>query len=114
VIIPVCFPDVGVQLVKQGESVHPIAGLRYLHLTSDLLSTIVVLPLKASKADQTIWPRVEIDRAGHCFLTWLHEIRHKGTFSKIATAFESVAAAVKAHDSIANLRDGWLEVRHTR
>lgn len=78
---------------------------------SDLLAAIITTPLKIN--GQTLWAREEVDRAGHHFLTWLHEVRHRGTFSKIAPAFGSVVEVVRRTD-MRELVKEWLEVSLSR
>lgn len=46
--------------------------------------------------------------AGLTFLTWMHEVRHRGTFSKIAPALGLVVEAVKKHPEVRDLVDVWL------
>lgn len=77
---------------------------------SDLLAAIVTAPLKVK--DQKVWSRSEVDHAGHHFLTWLHEVRHRGTFSKIAPAFGSVVEAVRRTESKELVKE-WVEVSST-
>lgn len=74
---------------------------------SDLLAAIIAAPLKVK--NQTEWSRAEVDHAGHHFLTWLHEVRHRGTFSKIAPAFGLVVDAVRRTE-MKDLVKEWLEV----
>lgn len=59
-----------------------------------------------------IWDRSEVDQAGHRFLTWMHEIRHRGTFTKLATAFASLIQAVKGIPDLRDLCTQWLDVSH--
>lgn len=73
---------------------------------AELLSAVITTPLTAAKA-QTIWSREEVDHAGLTFLTWMHEIRHRGTFSKIAPALGLVVEAAKS--SYPGLVDSWVE-----
>ena len=51
-----------------------------------------------------------MDQAGHFFLTWLHEIRHRGTFSKISLAFSRLVETSKAIESLIGLHRAWLDV----
>lgn len=73
---------------------------------SELLSVIITLPLHGQ---QSVWSVDEIRRAGFCFLTWLHEIRHRGTFSRIAPALASVCEAAKVRPELQDLVTEWLE-----
>lgn len=71
---------------------------------------IVTLPLEAKKRDaQTIWSKEDIRRAGFNFLTWLHEIRHRGTYARIAPALASIVQAAKQRTELADLVPAWLE-----
>lgn len=56
-----------------------------------------------------MWSETEVDAAGHTFLTWLHEIRHRGTFSKIAPALGAVVDAVRARPGMSHLAGRWLD-----
>ncbi|WWC92899.1 uncharacterized protein L201_007861 [Kwoniella dendrophila CBS 6074] len=75
----------------------------------ELLATIVSLPINQSGASQTVWTKEGIDTAGQCFLTWMHEIRHRGTFSKIATAFAQLVEAVRPIPNLRGLCEEWLQ-----
>ena len=77
---------------------------------SELLSTIIVLPISQYQAAQTIWSPDDVFRAGECFLIWLHEVRHRGTFSVISLAFARLVEAVKSVDNLRDLREVWLDV----
>jgi hypothetical protein len=59
---------------------------------------------------QAVWAKEEIHQAGKQYLQWMHEIRHRGTFSKVALAFASVVDAVKTSEFLRDLADQWLEV----
>ncbi|WWC65932.1 uncharacterized protein I303_108554 [Kwoniella dejecticola CBS 10117] len=74
----------------------------------ELLATIVSLPITQS-ASQTIWSKENVDRAGQLFLIWMHEIRHRGTFSKIASAFAQLIDAVRPVPELRSLCDEWLQ-----
>lgn len=74
---------------------------------SELLAAIITAPLRVK--NQTVWSPSEVDHAGHHFLTWLHEVRHRGTFSKIAPAFGWVVDVVRRTD-MKDLVKEWLEV----
>ncbi|WVW86816.1 hypothetical protein I302_108871 [Kwoniella bestiolae CBS 10118] len=75
----------------------------------ELLATIISLPITQSGTSQTIWTRAEIDTAGECFLTWMHEIKHRGTFSKIAIAFAQLVEAVRPIPELRGLCEDWLQ-----
>lgn len=62
---------------------------------------------------QTIWKHSDVDAAGKTFLTWMHEIRHRGTFSKLATAFGTLVQTVKRVKSLSDLPMFWLEVSNS-
>jgi hypothetical protein len=79
-------------------------------LVSELLATVITQPLAAGKQVQTVWTIDEVDVAGRRYLQWLHDVRHKGTFSSIASAFQDVVDAVKKTPDLARLADHWLEV----
>ncbi|WWD20217.1 hypothetical protein CI109_104693 [Kwoniella shandongensis] len=74
----------------------------------ELLETIVTLPISHGGEQQTVWSRDAVDEAGKSFLTWLHEIRHRGTFSKIALAFAHLVEIIRPIKSLGDLCDGWL------
>ena len=40
----------------------------------------------------------------------MHEVRHRGTFTKLATAFASLVQAVKGTSDIRDLCTDWLDV----
>ncbi|WRT69593.1 uncharacterized protein IL334_006582 [Kwoniella shivajii] len=75
----------------------------------ELLASIVSLPLVQSTTSQCLWSEEDISLAGQCFLTWMHEIRHRGTFSKIAIAFAQLVEAVRPIPNIRGLCDEWLD-----
>lgn len=79
---------------------------RAMGQAAELLAVIIALPLSH---DQSIWTKDEIRRAGYSFLTWLHEIRHRGTFSRIAPALASVREAVKHRAQLCDLVSEWLD-----
>ena len=60
-----------------------------------------------------MWTMQEVDLAGKRFLVWMHEIRHRGTFSKIAVAFTDLVEAVKGVENLKPLCDTWLQVSVT-
>jgi hypothetical protein len=62
--------------------------------------------------DDAIWSREDIDLAGHRFLTWMHEVRHRGTFTKLATAFANLVQAIKRVEALRDLCTSWLDVSH--
>ncbi|WVQ79286.1 hypothetical protein IAT38_001382 [Cryptococcus sp. DSM 104549] len=73
----------------------------------ELLATIITLPIVQRVPD--MWTREEVDSAGQCFLVWLHEIRHRGTFSKIAGAFAQLVDAVRGVPTLEGLCEQWLQ-----
>ncbi|WVQ96114.1 hypothetical protein IAU59_003216 [Kwoniella sp. CBS 9459] len=75
----------------------------------ELLATIISLPITQAGASQGIWTTEQVDEAGQFFLTWMHEIRHRGTFSKIASAFAHFVEAVQAIPDFRALCKGWLQ-----
>ncbi|KAL1406561.1 hypothetical protein Q8F55_008267 [Vanrija albida] len=75
---------------------------------AELLSALITVPLNAS-ATQNIWSRDEVHKAGRKFLVWLHEIRHRGTFSRIAPALGYVVDAVKPRKELAGLVELWVQ-----
>ncbi|WVQ66397.1 uncharacterized protein L199_004577 [Kwoniella botswanensis] len=75
----------------------------------ELLATIIYLPITQSGVSQTIWTKDEINIAGECFLTWMHEIKHRGTFSKIAIAFAQLVEAVRPIPELRDLCEEWLQ-----
>ena len=77
---------------------------------SGLLSILLALPINQAKEKQVMWTDREIDAGGRRFLTWLHEIRHRGTFSKVAMALSRLVDAVKTVDSLRHLCVSWLQV----
>ncbi|WVQ75014.1 hypothetical protein IAR50_004622 [Cryptococcus sp. DSM 104548] len=74
----------------------------------ELLSSLVIIPLSQGGVSQTVWSRSEIDAAGQTFLIWLHEIRHRGTFSKLASAFALLVEAVRPMEPLNDLCQKWL------
>ncbi|ODO00815.1 hypothetical protein L198_03142 [Cryptococcus wingfieldii CBS 7118] len=74
----------------------------------ELLSSLIVIPISQDGVTQMIWSRSEVDSAGQTFLVWMHEIRHRGTFSKLASAFALLVEAVRPIDALADLCQGWL------
>ncbi len=97
--------------MKEARSVRDCADEYADTRISELLSAIFLLPLAQCESKQTIWSREEVDQAGRCFLTWLNEVRHRGTFSKIALAFAKVVDAVRSVEGVTQLREAWLDVR---
>ncbi|KAK8849592.1 hypothetical protein IAR55_004927 [Kwoniella newhampshirensis] len=75
----------------------------------ELLDTIITLPISQHVGNQTVWTKEEVNQAGRSFLTWLHEIRHRGTFSKIALAFAHLVEVIRPNESLRDLCDGWLD-----
>lgn len=71
---------------------------------SDLLSTLIALPLKARTRAKVplppLWSDDEIISSGDLFLIWLHEIRHRGTFSKLSLAFGRVIEVVRPFEEV--------------
>lgn len=78
--------------------------------TSELLAALATVPLHQSGSQQRIWDAAELDAIGLQFLEWMHDIRHRGTFSRVALALGSVVEAVKAHESLKPLASNWLDV----
>ena len=76
----------------------------------ELLSAIIATPLLGSTTSNGIWDRTDIDQAGYRFLTWMHEVRHRGTFTKLATAFASLVQVVKGVPALRDLCTEWLDV----
>lgn len=74
----------------------------------ELLAAIFTLPLARGGPSQLVWSVQDVSTAGETFLTWLHEIRHRGTFSKLANAFAQLVEAVRPIESLQNLCDDWL------
>lgn len=79
-------------------------------MVSDLLSLITAQPILQGGDAQAVWTRDEVHSAGLQFLEWMHEIRHRGTFSKVALAFAQLVDAVKTTETLRGLADQWLEV----
>ncbi|OCF46051.1 hypothetical protein I317_00139 [Kwoniella heveanensis CBS 569] len=75
----------------------------------ELLATIISLPITQAGASQVVWTTAQVDQAGQFFLTWMHEIRHRGTFSKIASAFAQFVEAVQPIPDFKALCKGWLQ-----
>lgn len=85
--------------------------LRFYKLTpSELLAALIDRPLNQSGAKQVLWSREEVDEAGKTFLQWMHEIRHRGTFSAISSAFAELVATVKKVKNMSDLPALWLDV----
>lgn len=78
----------------------------------DLLSLIISQPILQAGDTQTVWSKEEVHDAGKQYLQWMHEIRHRGTFSKVALAFASLVDAVKTAPSLKDLAQRWLEVSY--
>jgi hypothetical protein len=76
----------------------------------ELLSAITATPLLGRSTSDGIWDRIDVDQAGHRFLTWMHEVRHRGTFTKLATAFASLVQVVKGVPVLRDLCTQWLDV----
>ena len=77
--------------------------------------SVAVTPERANSSEEgSIWSREEVDAAGKRFLTWTHEIRHRGTFSKLTAAFAGLVQTVKRIPSLADLPMSWLEVSDAR
>ena len=77
---------------------------------AELLAAITSVPLVQLGDAQTIWTVSDIDAAGRRFLTWLHEIRHRGTFSKVADSFYKTVAAVRTIEFLRPLCRSWLDL----
>lgn len=104
-----CFPIAGARRSKQGKT--PPGGCSYgSDPPSELLSTIVTTPLLQADTEQVIWQKEEIDATGLQFLEWMREIRHRGTFSRVALALASLVDAVKKNEASRPLVDKWLTV----
>jgi len=85
--------------------------MRLVELTfRELLSAIIATPLLGNSDSYGIWDRTDVDQAGHRFLTWMHEVRHRGTFTKLATAFASLVQVVKGVPDLRELCTQWLDV----
>jgi hypothetical protein len=67
-------------------------------------------PILQAGENQVVWDKNEVYQAGLQYLQWMHEVRHRGTFSKVALAFASLVDAVKTAPSLRGLADIWLEV----
>jgi hypothetical protein len=78
--------------------------------TRELLSAIIATPLLGKADSNGIWDRTDVDQAGGRFLTWMHEVRHRGTFTKLATAFASLVQVVKGSPDLRDLCTEWLDV----
>ena len=76
----------------------------------ELLSAIIATPLLGNSDSYGIWDHTDVDQAGHRFLTWMHEVRHRGTFTKLATAFASLVQVVKGVPILRDLCTEWLDV----
>lgn len=84
--------------------------LTFSELLSAIFSVAVGSDQEIASNEESIWDRQQVGEAGQRFLTWTHEIRHRGTFSKLATAFAGLVQAVKRVPSLADLPMAWLEV----
>lgn len=71
----------------------------------------MTLPLLQATTAQVIWQEDEVDATGLQFLEWMHEIRHRGTFSRVALALGGLVEAVKRHETLRPLAEKWLTVR---
>lgn len=84
------------------------------HGCRELLSVVITSVLKSGESitvdGQTFWKHSDVDSAGKTFLTWMNEIRHRGTFSKLATAFASLVQQVNPVKELSDLPMSWLEV----
>jgi hypothetical protein len=76
----------------------------------ELLSAIIATTLLGDSSSNGIWDRTDVDQAGHRFLTWMHEVRHRGTFTKLATAFASLVQVVKGVPALRDLCTQWIDV----
>ncbi|KAK4688723.1 thyroid adenoma-associated protein, partial [Tremellales sp. Uapishka_1] len=74
----------------------------------DLLSTVITSPFLCLGEKQIVWTKEDVAKAGDTFLIWLHEIRHRGTFSKIAPAFAKVVDAIRPVGDLSSLSQLWL------
>ncbi|GMK53867.1 hypothetical protein CspeluHIS016_0104530 [Cutaneotrichosporon spelunceum] len=93
---------------EEGDHTNLLSGCwRATREAAELLAAIITVPL--SVKEQAIWSVAEVDAAGRTFLLWLHEIRHRGTFSRIAPAFGTVVDAVRGIPSLAHLTGEWVD-----
>ncbi|ORX37814.1 putative death-receptor fusion protein-domain-containing protein [Kockovaella imperatae] len=76
----------------------------------DLLATVCSLPLTQGGEKQIIWSRDDIESAGKRLLSWLHEVRHRGTFSKIASSLARLVDSVYRIASLRPLVYSWLDL----
>ncbi|CAK9780976.1 hypothetical protein CC85DRAFT_284619 [Cutaneotrichosporon oleaginosum] len=92
---------------EEGDHTNLLSGSwRAAREAAELLSAIITVPLHEG---QTVWNEAEVDAAGRTFLLWLHEIRHRGTFSSIAPAFGTVVEAVQRIPSLSHLVRVWVD-----
>jgi hypothetical protein len=104
-----CYRDVGGQPPELGTfAKSPSVPVKLT--IRELLSAIIATPLLGNSDSNGIWDRTDVDQAGHRFLTWMHEVRHRGTFTKLATAFASLVQVVKGSPELRDLCTGWLDV----
>ncbi|EIW71615.1 hypothetical protein TREMEDRAFT_27287, partial [Tremella mesenterica DSM 1558] len=78
-----------------------------------LLSTIFTTGLPCSAYTEGIWSRKDVDQAGRMFTMWLREIRHRGTFSRIASSFALLVNVFKWCPQLVGLEEEWLEDEFT-
>ena len=76
---------------------------------ADLLSSILCGPLVHLSPTQTIWTYQDIDAGGRRFLVWFHEVRHRGTFSKITSAFTRLVETLDGVSDLKPLCQIWLQ-----
>ncbi|BEI84050.1 hypothetical protein CcaverHIS002_0406540 [Cutaneotrichosporon cavernicola] len=93
---------------EEGDHTNLLSGCwRATREAAELLAAIITVPLCVK--EQTVWSVAEVDAAGRTFLLWLHEIRHRGTFSRIAPAFGTVVDAVQRIPSLSYLVGEWVD-----
>jgi hypothetical protein len=107
-IIRACCQDVGELPVRLGG--WQVSQVSMLTRASDLLAVVITLPLLQLQTGQEIWSRDQVEEAGQLFLTWSHEIRHQGTFSKISLAFGQVVQCLRSLPVLRDLIETWLDV----
>ncbi|KAL7425015.1 hypothetical protein Q5752_000702 [Cryptotrichosporon argae] len=82
---------------------------RAMKEAADLLATIVALPFLQAKDSQTVWAAEDVDRSGRTFLLWLSEIRHRGTFAKIAPALGRLVDALRSVPGLHSTVSAWID-----
>lgn len=79
----------------------------------ELLTAIISITMPTFESPDAFWSREDVNAAGQQYLTWMHEIRHRGTFSKLAISFADLVQSVKKVPSLASLPLNWLDVSVT-